>query len=56
MLDYKIQRQVHLGKDAVFRSGIADSREMEQWHSGYNSLTNGVTLILKRRNWAGSNS
>jgi len=34
MLDYKIQRQVHLGKDAVFRSGIADSREMEQWHSG----------------------
>jgi len=34
MLDYKIQRQVHLGKDAVFRSGIADRWEMEQWHSG----------------------
>ena len=34
ILDYKMQRQVHLGKDAMFRSGIHDSREMEQWHSG----------------------
>jgi len=34
ILDYKMQRQVHLGKDATFRSGIHDSREMEQWHSG----------------------
>ena len=38
MLDYKMQRQVHLGKDAMFRSGIRDSREMEQWHSGIQFL------------------
>lgn len=31
---YKLQRQFHLGKDALFRSGIRDSREMEQWGSG----------------------
>jgi methyltransferase (TIGR00027 family) len=38
MLDYKIQRQVHLGKDAMFRSGIRNSREMEQWHAGIQFL------------------
>jgi O-methyltransferase involved in polyketide biosynthesis len=38
MLDYKMQRQVHLGKDAMFRSGIRNSREMEQWHSGIQFL------------------
>jgi O-methyltransferase involved in polyketide biosynthesis len=38
MLDYKLQRQVHLGKDAMFRSGICDGREMEQWHSGIQFL------------------
>jgi O-methyltransferase involved in polyketide biosynthesis len=38
ILDYKIQRQVHLGKDAMFRSGIHDSREMEQWHRGIQFL------------------
>jgi len=35
---YKLQRQFHLGKDAVFRSGIRDSREMEQWQSGIQFL------------------
>jgi methyltransferase (TIGR00027 family) len=38
ILDYKMQRQVHLGKDAMFRSGIRDGREMEQWHSGIQFL------------------
>jgi O-methyltransferase involved in polyketide biosynthesis len=38
MLDYKLQQQVHLGKDALFRSGIRDSHEMEQWHDGIQFL------------------
>jgi O-methyltransferase involved in polyketide biosynthesis len=38
MLDYKLQREVHMGKDATFRSGIRDGREMEQWHSGIQFL------------------
>jgi len=38
MLDSKLQRQVHLGKDATFRSGISDGREMEQWHGGIQFL------------------
>ena len=38
MLDYKIQRQLHLGKDAVFRFGICDAHEMEQWHAGIQFL------------------
>jgi len=38
ILDYKLQRQVHLGKDALFRSGIRDSREMEHWHTGIQFL------------------
>jgi O-methyltransferase involved in polyketide biosynthesis len=38
MLGYKLQRQFHLGKDAMFRSGIRDSREWEQWESGIQFL------------------
>jgi len=38
MVDYKLQRQVHLGKSVHFRSGIRDSREMEQWGSGIQFL------------------
>jgi len=38
MLDYKLQKQVHLGTDATFRSGISDGREMEQWHGGIQFL------------------
>ena len=38
MVAYKLQHQFHLGKDAVFRSGILDSREMEQWGSGIRFL------------------
>jgi O-methyltransferase involved in polyketide biosynthesis len=38
MLDSKLRRQVHLGKDATFRSGISNGHEMEQWHSGIQFL------------------
>ncbi|MDD1682858.1 MAG: class I SAM-dependent methyltransferase [Methanoregula sp.] len=38
MVEYKLQRQFHLGKDALFRSGIRDSREMEQWQAGIQFL------------------
>jgi len=38
ILDYKMQRQAHLGKDAMFRSGIHDNREMELWYSGIQFL------------------
>ena len=35
---YKLQHQFFLGKDAVFRSGFRDGREMEQWESGIQFL------------------
>jgi len=38
MMDHKLQRQFQLGKDATFRSGIRDGREMELWHSGIQFL------------------
>jgi len=38
MVAYNLQRQFHRGKDAMFRSGIRDSREMEQWESGIRFL------------------
>jgi O-methyltransferase involved in polyketide biosynthesis len=38
LVDFKMRRQLHLGKGAVFRSGIHDSREMEQWHTGIEFL------------------
>ena len=31
MIDFKLQRQLHLGKDATFHFGIKNSKEMEQW-------------------------
>ncbi len=38
VLAYKLQRQLHLGKGAVFRSGLRDGREMEEWQSGIRFL------------------
>lgn len=38
MLAYKMQRQLHLEKDAMFQSGLRDGREMEQWQSGIEFL------------------
>jgi O-methyltransferase involved in polyketide biosynthesis len=38
ILEFKLQWEMNMGKDATFRSGIRDSREMEQWHSGIQFL------------------
>lgn len=38
MLAFKMQRQLHLGKGAIFRSGLRDGREMEEWHEGVQFL------------------
>jgi O-methyltransferase involved in polyketide biosynthesis len=38
ILEFKLQWEMHMGKDATFRSGIQDNREMEQWHSGIQFL------------------
>lgn len=38
ILEYKLQHQCNLGTGAMFRSGIRDSREMEQWQSGIQFL------------------
>ena len=38
ILEFKLRREVHMGRDAMFRSGIRDGREMEQWHSGIQFL------------------
>lgn len=38
ILDFKLQRQAHLGNDAMFRSGISNSREMEGWADGIEFL------------------
>ncbi len=38
LLEFKLRREMHIGKDALFRSGIRNGREMEQWHSGLQFL------------------
>jgi O-methyltransferase involved in polyketide biosynthesis len=39
LLNFKLQREAHLGKDATFRSGLSDGREMEAWHDGIRFLS-----------------
>jgi methyltransferase (TIGR00027 family) len=34
----KMQRQLHIGKDAEFQFGVADSQEMESWGEGFRLL------------------
>lgn len=34
IVNFKMQREAGIGKDAVFQFGIADSREPESWNSG----------------------
>lgn len=36
--NYKLQRQLHLGKDAKFHFGIKNSKEMEEWNTGIQFL------------------
>ena len=38
ILQFKLRRELHMGKDAVFRSGIRDGREPEEWHPGIRLL------------------
>jgi methyltransferase (TIGR00027 family) len=38
IMNYKMQRELHLGKGATFYSGIRDSREMEEWNKGIQFL------------------
>ncbi len=38
MLAFKLERQLHLGRGAVFQSGLRDGREMEEWGSGIQFL------------------
>ncbi len=38
VMRFKLRRQLHMGEDAVFRSGIRDGREPEEWHPGIRLL------------------
>jgi methyltransferase (TIGR00027 family) len=38
LVEHKMRRRLHLGKDAVFQSGIRRSDEMEGWHPGIRLL------------------
>jgi methyltransferase (TIGR00027 family) len=38
MVNFKMQRQLHLGKAATFNFGLRDSREMESWNAGIEFL------------------
>ncbi|MDG6257949.1 MAG: class I SAM-dependent methyltransferase [Methanomicrobiaceae archaeon] len=38
MMQFKLRRELHMGEDAVFRSGIRDGREPEEWHPGIRLL------------------
>ena len=38
IMDFKMQKELHLGKDATFHFGIRDSKEMEEWHEGIEFL------------------
>ena len=33
-MNIKLQKELHLGKDAVFHFGIKNSRELEEWNQG----------------------
>ena len=38
MVNFKMQRELHIGKDATFNFGIRHSQEMENWNSGIEFL------------------
>jgi len=38
IMNFKMQKELHLGKDATFHFGIRDSHEMEEWHTGIEFL------------------
>jgi O-methyltransferase involved in polyketide biosynthesis len=53
ILDYKLQKQAHLGKNAMFRSGSTMARRWNNGITGYSYSMNGAILIPMRRNWGG---
>jgi O-methyltransferase involved in polyketide biosynthesis len=38
MINVKLQREFHLGKEATYNFGIKDSRDLESWHPGLKFL------------------
>lgn len=38
LLSFKMQRQLRMGRDSLFRFGVANSAEMEGWHAGIKFL------------------
>jgi len=38
MMNYKIRKQLHFGKDVTYHSGLSSTREMEEWGSGIRFL------------------
>ena len=38
LMNFKMQKELHLGKDATFHFGIRDSNEMESWNEGINLI------------------
>ena len=38
IMNFKMQQQSHLGKNAIYGFGISNSREMEEWHTGIQFL------------------
>jgi methyltransferase (TIGR00027 family) len=38
IMNFKMQKELHLGKDATFHFGIRNSQEMEAWHVGIEFL------------------
>jgi methyltransferase (TIGR00027 family) len=38
LMQFKLRRELHMGEDAVFRSGLRDGREPEEWHPGIRFL------------------
>jgi len=38
IMDFKMQKELHLGKDATFHFGIRNSKEIEEWHDGIELL------------------
>jgi methyltransferase (TIGR00027 family) len=38
MINFKMQRELHMGKDVTFNFGIRESEEMEEWNSGIEFL------------------
>jgi len=38
IVDFKMRRELHIGKEAAFRSGLRHTREMEEWNAGIEFL------------------